>query len=451
MTSDRARAIVEKAVAGGGGADGRGIEAVLGGGRAELTRFANNEITQNVSERRYVLSVRVVRGRRTGRATGNDLSDAGIARLVGRADEAARLSPEIDDLLPLPAAQRYRPVDAVDAATASLGPEERALEVKRAVARCREAGLAGAGLYETGAGTIGEYGTISPLAIANSNGLFAWHDSTDARFTISALDGAASGWASAESHACRDIDGAAVAARAVEKAVRSRKPKPLEPGRYTVVLEPAAVADLLTDTAWLSFGALPVQEGRSFLSGRMGERVLGENVTIRDDPYHPLHRGAPFDAEGMPTRPVTIVERGIARSPVYDRQTAAKEGRESTGHGLPVPNPYGPLASHLVLEGGEGSVDDLVRGVERGLLVTRVWYTNVVDPVTATLTGMTRDGLFEIEKGRIGGAVRNFRFNQSVVQMLNEVEALSRAELSGGVVCPALWVRSFHMTSVTEF
>ena len=197
--------------------------------------------------------------------------------------------------------------------------------------------------------------------------------------------------------------------------------------------------------------ALPVQEGRSFLSGRIGERVAGENITLRDDPYHPLHRGSPFDAEGMPTQPTTIIERGVAKTPVYDRQTAAKDGRESTGHGLPVPNTFGPLARHLVLDGGTVPVEALLDGIERGLWVTRVWYTNVVDPKTATLTGMTRDGLFAIEKGKITRAVRNFRFNQSVVQMLNAVEAMSAVELTGGVICPGLRVRDFQMSSVTEF
>lgn len=448
MTRDDARAVMDRTLAAGRGLD---LEAVLGGGRSELTRFANNEITQNVSERRYVLSVRVARGKRTGRATGNDLSAAGIERLVRRADEAARRSPEIDDLLPLPNPQTYTPVDALDPATASLGPDARAEAVTRAIARCREAGLTGAGIYESGVGSIGEYGMLAPLAIANTNGLFAHHEGTNARFTLSAMDGSASGWASGESHRSADLDPDAIAARAAAKAARSRDPQRWEPGAYTVVLEPAAVADLLTDTSWLSFGALPVQEGRSFLSGKLGQPVVGENITLRDDPYHPLHRGLPFDAEGMPTRAVTIVERGVAQSPVYDRQTAAREGKESTGHGLPYPNPFGPMTGHLVLEGGTGSVDDLVAGVDRGLLVTRVWYTNVVDPMTATLTGMTRDGLFAIERGRVVGPVLNFRFNQSVVRMLNEVEAMSTVERVGGVVCPGLRIRSFRMSSVTEF
>jgi PmbA protein len=448
MTRDQAKALLDQAIA---AAEGLDAEAILGGGESHLTRFANNEVTQNVSERRYVLSVRVLRGKRVGRASGNDLSTSGIKRLVSAASATSMLQPEIPDLEPLPGPQVYRSVDAVDPATARFGPEDRAREVARAIAHCREAGLQAAGIFETGRGTIGDYGEIGPLAIANSRGLFAYHDETSAAFRVSALDGAASGWAGRESHRAGDLDGGALSKIAGDKALHSRDPVAWEPGRYTVVLEPEAVSDLLMDMAWLSFGALPVQEGRSFLSGRIGEQVLGENVTLRDDPYHPLHRGCPFDGEGIPTKATTIVERGVAKSPVYDRQTAAKEGRESTGHGLPAPNTVGPITRHLVLEGGSGSTARLVEDVERGLLVTRVWYTNVVDPKSVTLTGMTRDGLFAIESGRVTRAVRNFRFNQSIVQMLQAVEDKSEAVLAGGVVCPGLRVGQFHMSSVTEF
>jgi PmbA protein len=448
MNEREARTVLEDVLRTAGSLE---AEAVLGGGESHLTRFANDEITQNVTERRIVLSVRVVIGKRTGRASGNDWTKGGIERLVRAAENAARHSPEIPDLLPLPGPRSYRPVDADDPRTAKLGPDDRAREVGRAVEICRKAGVTAAGTFATGRGTIGDYGEIGAFAIANTRGLFAYHMGTQAVFRISALDGAASGWAARESHTASEIDGAALARRAADKAVRSRDTRAWEPGHYTVVLEPAAVADLLQDTAWLSFGALPVQEGRSFLSGKMGQRVAGETITIRDDPFHPLHRGTPFDAEGIPTLPTTIIEKGIASSPVYDRPTAAKEGRESTGHSLPIPNTFGPAARHLVMEGGDGDLERLAEGVDRGLWVTRVWYTNVIDPKSATLTGMTRDGLFAIENGKITGAVRNFRFNQSVVEMLGEVEAMSRQEMAGGVVCPGLRVKGFRMSSVTEF
>ncbi len=322
MTRDEARAVLEQVLAAAGSSD---AEAILGGGESHLTRFANNEVTQNVSERRYVLSVRVMLGKRVGRATGNDLTPSGIKRLVDASTKAARLQPEIPDLASLPGPQTYRTVNSDDPRTADFGPTERAREVGKAIARCSASGLQAAGIFETGRGTICDYGEIAPLAIANTKGLFAYHNETSASFRVSALDGAASGWAGRESHRACDLDGDALASVASDKAIRSREPVAWEPGRYTVVLEPAAVADLLMDMSWLSFGALPVQEGRSFLSGRIGERVLGENVTLRDDPYHPLHLGSPFDGEGIPTIPTTIVENGIARSPVYDRQTAARE------------------------------------------------------------------------------------------------------------------------------
>ena len=448
MIEREARDILDEVLRAAGSLD---VEAVLGGGVSHLTRFANNEITQNVSERRTVLSVRVVIGKRTGRASGNDWSRDGIARLLRAAETAARHSPEIPDLLPLPGPQTYRTVDADDPRTASIGPDDRAREVARAIEICKEAGVTAAGIFETGHGTIQDYGEIGAFAIANTKGLFAYHVGTDAAFRISALDRQASGWAAGESHAASEIDGGRLARRAADKAVRSRETVAWEPGHYTVVLEPAAVADLLTDTSWISFGAQAVQEGRSFLSGRFGTRVVGENITLRDDPYHPLHRGMPFDAEGIPTRPVTILEKGIAVSPVYDRPTAVKEGKESTGHSLPIPNTFGPVTRNLVLDGEDRDLESLAEGVERGLWVTRVWYTNVIDPKSVTLTGMTRDGLFAIENGKVTRAVRNFRFNQSVVELLNDVEAMSRPEMAGGVVCPGLRVRRFRMSSVTEF
>jgi len=448
MTRDEARALLDRVLARAGT---REVEATVGGGENALTRFANNEITQNVVERRYVVSVRVAEGKRTGRATGNDLSDEGLSRLIARAAEAAKVAPASDDALPLLGPQRYREVDAVDVATATLGPEGRAREVGRAVARTMSAGLDGAGIYETGHGSIGDYGEIGALAIANTQGLFAYHTETSATFSISALRGTESGWAQADSHSAADIDGDALAGRAVEKALRSRGPAAWDPGAYDVVLEPAAVSDLLQEMNYLSFGALALQEGRSFLQGKIGSKVLGENITLRDDPYHPLHRGSPFDGEGVPTLPVTIIERGVARSAVHDRRSAAKEGRESTGHGLAYPNTFGPVARSLVLDGGEETLEALIGGVDRGLLVTRVWYTNVVEPKNVTVTGMTRDGLFAIEHGRVTHAVRNFRFNQSIVSMLQRIDGMTPSARTGATVCPALRVRGFRMSSATEF
>src|SRR2546422_1517819 len=222
MRREEAKSLLDQVLS---AARGEEIEVFLGGGTEALTRFANNEITQNVAERRYLLSARIVQGKRTGRATGNDLSRAGIERLIGRASTATRLQPEIADLLPLPGPQQYQPVDALDPETESLGADVRAREVGRAVDRSRAAGLEGAGIYEVRAGTIGDYGDIGPLAIANSRGLFAFHTGTSATFRVSALDGTASGWAGHESHRARDIDGDALSAPAGGKASPAREPE----------------------------------------------------------------------------------------------------------------------------------------------------------------------------------------------------------------------------------
>lgn len=448
MRREEAKAVLHSLLAIGGSRD---VEAILGGGDHHLTRFANNEITQNVSERRHELSVRVLQGKRSGRATGNDLSRAGLERLIRLAEDAARVAPESADALPLTEPQAYREVAAPDEATARFGPSDRAREVARALVKTREAGLEGAGIYETGHGTIGDYGQVAPLAMANSRGLFAYHDETSAAFSISALRGTESGWAERTGGSVAAIDAGALASVAVGKAVASRDPRTWEPGSYDVVLEPAAVADLLLEMNYTSFGALALHEGRSFLAGKIGASLLGEGITIHADPYHPLHQGAPFDGEGMATRRVTLIDHGVVRGPVYDRRTAAKDRTESTGHGLPYPNPWGPFARDLVLEGGAATLEELIAGVSRGLLVTRVWYTNVVDPKSVTVTGMTRDGLFAIEGGKIAGAVRNFRFNQSVVEMFRRVDGMTPSERAGDVVCPALRVRGFTMSSVTEF
>src|SRR2546426_7572816 len=289
MRREQAKSLLDQVVS---AARGEEIEVILGGGTEALTRFANNEITQNVAERRYLLSVRVVQGKRTGRATGNDLSRAGIERLIERASDATRLQPEIADLLPLPGPQEYRAVDALDLETESLGAEVRAREVGRAVDRCRKAGLEGAGIYEVRAGTIGDYGEIGALAIANSRGLFAYHVGTSATFRVSALDGTASGWAGRESHRARDVSGDALSARAVEKALRSREPKFWEPGRYAVVLEPAAVADLIQDMSWISFGALLVQEEGASSPGRSVKKSWGRTSPCAMIPFIRSNAGA---------------------------------------------------------------------------------------------------------------------------------------------------------------
>jgi len=428
------------------------VEVSLGGGNYSLTRFANNTIHQNVNERRYQLSVRSVFGKKSGKAATNKLDPAGVLAAVRQSETAASTQPDIPELLPVPGSQQYRAVDAFSPETASLTPDFRAEAVAHAVALCKKNGLQAAGYFSSGYGSLGGYGEVSPLAMANSKGLSAYHSGTEASFSLTAMGEDCSGWAQQTSWSVSDINVEKVASVAVEKALGSSKPRHLDPGKYTVILEPAAVAELMVYMAWVGFGALQLQEARSFMAGKLGQKVFGENVSIYDDVYHDLLRGRPFDSEGMPRKKVTIAQRGVLKGPVYDRITANKEQKESTGHGLPVPNTSGPEASSVVIEGVNAvSPEELLKRLDRGILVTRFWYVNIVDPMKVVLTGMTRDGTFLVENGKVVGGIRNFRFNQSVIELLGRIEGMSFPVRSGACVVPGLLVRDFNFSSGTEF
>jgi predicted Zn-dependent protease len=221
------------------------------------------------------------------------------------------------------------------------------------------------------------------------------------------------------------------------------------------VLEPAAVLDL-AGQMFFDFSATAIREGRSFLNDRVGKRIFGENITIRDDARHPLQAGPAFDGEGAPRKPLVLVESGVVREIAYSRQSAALAGVAPTGHGLPVPNEIGEMPANVVFEGGGATIEEMIASTDRGILVTRLWYIREVDPYEKIFTGMTRDGTFLIESGRLVCGVRNFRFNQGLMEMLSNVEALSAATRASGeeapdMVAPAMKIRDFHFTEVTRF
>ncbi|MEK7766507.1 MAG: metallopeptidase TldD-related protein, partial [bacterium] len=326
---------------------------------------------------------------------------------------------------------------------------ERAELAAGGAAVCKRAGLRANGYTTTDTDTT---------AIANTAGLFASHTDTVAELSCTAVgDGGMAGWAAATERDRRCLDPGTVARRAVEKALKSRRPRSVPAGRYTVVMEPAAVADLLAFWAWEAFGGLAFVEGRSCLSGKIGEKMLHPSVTIVDDAGHPRTMGAPFDAEGAPRQAVTLVDRGTIRGVVHDRITAKRAGVASTGHALPQPNPWGPLAANLVLTPGKDSLESLIGKVSRGLLITEFHYTNVLDPMTLTVTGMTRNGTFLIERGAVGPAVKNMRFTQSLVEAFQRGAGIGkdlefrRGFFGGGFFCPAIVLDDFTFSSGTQF
>jgi predicted Zn-dependent protease len=426
------------------------IEAIVADSDEALTRFANNAIHQNVAERSTHLSVRPVIDGRTARASTNRLSGDAIREVVAEAIAIARLTEPDPDLPPLASPADYQRVERWFETTARATPEERARAVAEAIRAVEAAGQTAAGIYSTGQ---------SAFSLLNSRGVLARHTETMARFSITAMAADSSGWAKASACDLATLNPLQLALSAARKAAESSAPRELPPGRYTVILEPAAVLDLVGQM-FADFSATAIRDGRSFLKDRIGKQVFGENITIHDDAGHRLQSGAPFDGEGVPRKRLTLVERGVVREVAYSRQAAALAacplGPAATGHGFPLPNEFGEAPTNIVIAGGETSLEEMTASTERGILVTRFWYIREVDPYEKIFTGMTRDGTFLIEGGRVTAGVRNFRFNQGLMEMLSNVEALSAPVRASGeetydMVAPAMKVRAFNFTETTRF
>ena len=439
-------------------------ELLIGGGRSALTRFANNSITQNVAEENYSLSVRVNLDGRTARATTNKFDEDSIRRVVESATNLAKVQAPDPDLLPMADVSAFDPNGPAPARnyfeTSTIGPQERAAAVEKIVRIAQKRNLTTAGIYAT---------AESVDAILNSRGLASYHTQTSAECSITMLAPDSSGWQKANSPDARNFDPVELAEVAAEKAKASAGPKELPPGKYTVILEPAAVLDLLGFMFW-DWGGQAILDERSFLNNRVGTKLFGENISISDDVYHPLQSGAPFDGEGVRKQHVKLVENGVVASLVYARGTAEKVRKSEfanklgpirpTGHGFPIPNEMGEAPMNIVFAGPPAAeartIDEMVKDTEDGILVTRLWYIREVDPYEKILTGMTRDGTFHVKSGQIFGGIRNFRFNQSVVTLLNNVLEMSEPVRASGeesfdMVVPAIKIRDFNFTEVTKF
>jgi len=415
-------------------------------GSDALTRFANNTIHQNVAEQVLGISVRAVVDGRTARSSTNKTDGESLHRVVASAAHLARHQPRNPDLLPMLGLQKYQKVARFSGATSEATAPARARAVAQVCRMAEKAGQTAAGIFSSGA---------VHSVMANSKGLFARYEQTRAEFSITILEENSSGWAKSTSFDIGDIDPEGVAESASQKAASSRNPGELEPGHYTAILEPAAVLDVV-GSLFYDFAGTAVRDKLSCFSGRMGKKLFGENITLWDDVYHPRQLGQPFDGEGVPRQKVLLVDRGVPRNLVYSRSTAKKMKVRPTGHGFALPNEHGEAPVNLVWSGGDKSVGEMIESTERGVLVTRLWYIREVDPYNKMLTGMTRDGTFLVENGRVTRGIRNFRFNQSVIEMLSNVEMLGPAVRSSGeesfdMVVPAMKVRNFHFSEVTKF
>ena len=445
LGKERLKVITDR-VLGFSGADQ--TEVVIMGGDEHLTRFATNRIHQNVSETDVTVRVRAVFGQKMGVASGNDLSDEALRHVVDAAETVARFQQDNPDFHSLPEPQPAQEIDAYIAATAACSPEQRAQGVAAICTLSRENGLQAAGAFST---------EVQEMFVANSLGVAAYHCGTVAKLVTVIMSDDSSGYGAATAADVSTLDPEAVGRVAVDKALQSRHPTSIEPGAYTVILEEAAVADMLSSLGFTGFGALALQEGRSFMTGRLGEPVTGANITIWDDGLDPRGLVLPFDFEGVPKQRVALIEKGIAQGVVYDTFTAGREeGKASTGHSLPAPNTFGPIPLNLFMAPGTATKAEMLASTERGIWVTRFHYTNTVHPIKTVLTGMTRDGTFLIEDGVITRPLKNFRFTQSILEAFSRAEMLSSdckliSGRRGGIYVPAAKIHEFQFTGTTEF
>lgn len=445
------------------------VEVLFSGGRFALTRFANNTIHQNVAEENAVVSVRTVFDSKTARATTNKFDAESLRSVVRASENLAKVQQRDPDLLAMPDAGEAdgRAADkSIGTAqlsrhferTATMTPEARAEGVKKIVRLAEQHKLTTAGVFSNGESSEGTF---------NSRGLSRWHTQTSAEISVTMLADDSSGWQKANSPDVANLDPLTLAETAAKKAIESAHPREVPAGKYTVILEPAAVLDIVGFMFW-DYSGMAVLDQRSFLTGRIGTKLFGENITIWDDVAHPLQSGSPFDGEGVRRQRVELVENGVVKRLVYARATAERMNRSehknnvgtiaATGHGFPLPNEIGEMPLNIVFAATHDprSLAEMIASTERGILVTRLWYIREVDPYEKIVTGMTRDGTFYVEHGRVQYGVRNFRFNESLISMLSNVEAMSvpvraSGEESFDMVVPAMKVREFNFTEVTKF
>ncbi len=424
-----------------------GVEVLFMHDWGGLTRFAGSEIHQSTFREDTELRVRVVSKDRVGVAATNDFTRAGAARAARSAKEMAEIVAP-DPLWPgLAPKAEVADVERFFASTADASPTTRAAAAEGLIGQC-PVGFTAAGAYETQAVEVG---------VANTLGQFCWSPSTVASLTTVMSGGEqGSGFAEVFTGDADAIDAEAVGGRAAEKAVASQSPRALDAAVYPVVLEPAATATLVGFLSWVGFAGKGYVEGRSCFSGRHGQQVAAPAIQLWDDATDPGTLGASFDFEGVPRQRVDLIRNGVFLDAVYDLRTAKQGDVASTGHALPSPSPEGPFPLNVFMGTGDATVDEMIRGTERGILVTRFHYSNVVNPMESTITGMTRDGTFLIERGEVVGPVRNFRFTQSILSAFSETTMVGRdAELASEFFfsasrVPALKIEAFNFSGVSD-
>ena len=432
-TEEEARKILEKAMS-FSKADACVIN--LGGSESGNIRYARNTVSTAGHQSNQSLAVEASFGKKSGTATIDEFDDASLEKVVRRAEELAQLSPENPEFMEPLGPQTYDESVSYSEATANTTPEFRADVAAKSIKPASEKEVTAAGFLDDGAGFS---------AMLNSNGLFAYNKSTNVDFTVTMCtnDGTGSGWVTRDYNDISKFDAEEASAIAIDKAVMSREARAIEPGRYTVILEPAAAEELLGNMG-RAFNARTADEGRSFMSKegggtKLGDKIVDERVTIWSDPLHPDVPTSTWSGDGLPRKKTMWVENGVVKNLAYDRYWASQQGVDAV-----------PYPSNMIMQGGDASLDDMIKRTKRGILVTRFWYIRSVDPQTLLFTGLTRDGTFYIENGQIKYPVKNFRFNESPIIMLNNLEELGEQVRVNGNLIPYMKIRDFTFTSLSD-
>lgn len=421
-------------------------EVVMLGGESALTGFANNFIHRNVSEDNYSLNVRVAIGKKIGVSSTNDFSEDGLKKAVETAQDIAKLQKENDKFVSFARNEEFE-VPQLERDNEIVSPDFRAEYVKKIVDKSKEKGFIASGIFET---------SQQQLAVKNSLGVERFAESTYSTLKSVIMTDTSSGYSIDTRIKASDVSLDNVLMESLSIAEMGRNPISIDPGQYEVILTPYALSEFISSMLYLSLNIRAVEQGTSFLAGHFGERFFPELITMYDDGLSKKTIPMPFDFEGVPKKKVVFFEKGVIKEVVYDTFYAYKEGKESTGHSLPQPSSYSPYPLNVIMEGGPSLKEDLVKNVKRGLYVQRFWYTNPMDPRNLLITGMTRDGLFLIEDGKITKPVKNMRFTESIINAFKnclELSSETKIIYDGGasITVPYIRIKDFNFTSATEF
>ena len=431
-TKEEARKILEKALS---FSKADACEINIGGSESGNIRYARNTVSTAGHQSNQTLAVTSSFGKKSGVATIDEFDDASLEKVVKRSEELAQFAPENPEFMAPLGPQTYDESNSFIDATANITPEFRAKVAAASIEPASAKDVTAAGFLNDTAGFS---------SMLNSNGLFAYNKSTNVDFTVTMRtnDGTGSGWVTRDFNDISKFDSDRAAKIAIDKAVMSREAKAIEPGKYTVILEPAAAEELLSNMA-RSFNARTADEGRSFMSKdggtKLGTKIVDERVNIWSDPLNKEVPTSTWNGEGQALKKTSWIENGVVKNLAYDRYWAQQKGVD------PVPFP-----SNFIMQGGSASLEELIKGTKKGILVTRLWYIRSVDPQTLLYTGLTRDGTFYIENGQIKYPVKNFRFNESPIIMLNNLEELGQQVRINGNLVPYMKVRDFTFTSLSD-